>query len=76
MTINAEEIVQIALTAHSKAYGDKGVDLQKFELEIRRMLMQRENKTFTTYTYTTTPPNLTGTWKSNVITNNQELLHG
>jgi len=80
--INSEEIVQIALTAHSKAYGDKGVDLQKFELELRRMLMQREwSHSKVTHTYSIVPGTLTGTWSGGVTshpspTSTGTLLHG
>jgi len=81
MTINSEEIVQIALTAYSKVHPDKQVDL-KFELELRRMLMQREwSQSKVTHTYSIAPGSLTGTWTGGTTSNPSPtsvgtLLHG
>jgi hypothetical protein len=72
MTIDPEEIVQIALDACYTAYGDKGVDLLQFELQLRRLLMKKHSSTpSAAYTYKLCPPSLTGTWE-----NNQQLLKG
>lgn len=71
MTIDPEEIVQLALDAHKNSYGEKGVNLMQFELELRRLLMQKNYKSTNTYTYTVCPPNVMGTWE-----NKKQLLQG
>lgn len=71
MTINSEEIVQMALSAFGEISIDKA-DTEKFELAIRRALMQREGlpTKINTHTYTITPGTLMGTW------NGKTVLHG
>lgn len=70
MTIDSEEIVQIALEAYHTTHGEQ--DITQFELHLRRMLMRkRPSESQKNYTYKICPPNLMGTWE-----NNQQLLKG
>ena len=60
MTIDSEEIVQLALNAYDKSFVDER-NRTHFELELRRVLMQRHMSS-KSFTYTITPGTTMGTW--------------
>ena len=80
MTNNLEEIVQLVMRAYDDVHGEEYDITPIFELELRKNLMQRFCNTEVnkhTYTYTTNPGSLTGTWSSGTVTStNKELLNG